>query len=191
MKRVVAAAAGSDLATIGRQWLFDPLGLDETAWEARPIPEGLPEAFRSRVAYPDGEPFEALVSTVRDLAALGVALIDGVPGLPPAALRTLWSTSTELNPAYGLLWWLNGQAWRLAPRLPDRVDGWLIPEAPADLVGALGAFGRFLHVSPGVGLVVSRLGGDPGDGSLGPSRFGNEVWELLTAARAGDRGSAT
>lgn len=188
LKRVVAAVAGGDLAAVSREWLFEPLGMGETDWAARPVDSNLNDAMRPYVSYPDGAAFEGLMTTARDLACFGHAVLEvcrtGSGPLAPYAAyvdRAL-SPSTELNPAYGLLWWLNGQPWRLAPRLPDRIDGPLIPAAPADLVAMLGAQGRAVYVVPSAELVVVRIGGDPGDGVAAGGRFGEDLWGHLRAA---------
>jgi CubicO group peptidase (beta-lactamase class C family) len=188
LKRVIAAAAGADIATTSREWLFDPLGMVETEWIARPLPPQVNEAMRPFVSYPDGMAFEGLVTSARDLVSFGAAILEVCRGgdgpLAPYAayVQRALTPSTELNPAYGLLWWLNGQPWRLAPRIPDRIDGPLIPDAPNDLVAMLGAHGRAVYVVPSAELVVVRMGGDPGDGVAAGGRFGEELWKHLCVA---------
>ena len=188
LKRVVAAAAGTDIAATSRGWLFDPLGMEETEWIARPLPPQVNEAMRPFVSYPDRTAFEGLVTSARDLVKFGAAILDVCRGrdgpLAPYAgyVHRALTPSTELNPAYGLLWWLNGQPWRLAPRVPDRIDGPLIPDAPSDLVAMLGAQGRAVYVVPSAELVVVRTGGDPGDGVAAGGRFGEELWKHLRVA---------
>ena len=185
LKRVIAAVADADLATVSREWLFDPLGMDETEWAARPLPPALNDAMRPFVSYPDGTAFEGLVTSARDLARFGAAILElsrtghGPLAQCAAYMRQALSPSTELNPAYGFLWWLNGQPWRLAPRLPDRIPGPLIPDAPDDLVAMLGAQGRAVYVVPSAELVVVRIGGDPGDAVAAGGRFGEQLWTRL------------
>lgn len=188
LKRVVAAAAGADLSTFTHDWLLGPLGLAETSWRPRALPPVVPEAVRPFLQYPDGEPFEALWTTARDLARLGRLVVDGGRPLPlEAHLAEALRPATPLNPAYGLLWWLNGQPWSLAPRAPAPVDGWLWPDGPADLVAALGALGRSLHVSASADLVVVRLGADPGESPLATSRFTGELVAAVTRELGGTR----
>ncbi|NJN05292.1 MAG: hypothetical protein HC814_01230 [Rhodobacteraceae bacterium] len=83
--------------------------------------------------------------------------------------------SQKLNPSYGYLWWLNGQA-EVARGAGGRVKGPLIPAAPPDLVAALGAVDRKLYVVPSLGLVVTRLGNSAG------AAFQNDFWKLLKEA---------
>jgi hypothetical protein len=84
--------------------------------------------------------------------------------------------SQPLNPSYGLLWWLNGQArFQLAGATVSQ-PGSLIPSAPRDLVAALGALDRKCYIVPSLGLVVTRLGDQTGEA------FNNEFWKLLMKA---------
>ena len=190
VKRVLAKVADQELDQLSRAWLFDPLGMSETAWVERPVSPDTPESHLDFSCYPDGTPFEALVTSARDLARLGAAVLavvtSGEAGpLNQAYLEDALRPATPLNPAYGLLWWLNGQPWHLPPRVNQRVEGWLVPDAPADLVGMLGAYGRSVHIVRSLDLVVVRLGADPGDNPLAASRFGRELWTLLRAAGPG------
>ena len=190
VKRVLAASAGKPINELSRAWLFDPLGLNETEWVERPVSPDTPDGLRDYSCYPDGTPFEALVTSARDLARLGgavlAAVVSGDAGpLNAVYLKDALRPATPLNPAYGLLWWLNGQPWHLPPRVDERVQGWLIPDAPADLVGMLGAHGRSVHIVPSLGLVVVRMGADPGDNPLAASRFGRELWARLRAEGPG------
>ena len=52
-----------------------------------------------------------------------------------------------------------------------------IPNAPEDVVAALGALGRIMHISRKEGLIVVRLGNQP------PRAFDMELWRLLMEAR--------
>ena len=82
--------------------------------------------------------------------------------------------SQSLNPAYGLLWWLNRRASNTGPEKAGKAV--LAPAAPDDLYAAQGALGRKLYVVPSLELVVARLGDAPGDD------FNQRFWELLMAA---------
>jgi hypothetical protein len=83
-----------------------------------------------------------------------------------------------MNPAYGYLWWLNGQTATLSGQ--RRVRGPLNSEAPTDLVAALGALGRKCYVVPSLGVVVTRLGDNPE--VVGQTKFDVEFWSLLMKA---------
>ena len=87
--------------------------------------------------------------------------------------------SQDLNPAYGYLWWLNGQSFRLGAAGASRNDGPLIASAPPDLVAAQGALDKKLYVVPSLDLVVTRLGDR---GSIEGSSFNDAFWDLLIQA---------
>lgn len=183
LKRVLVAASGLDLATSSRRWLFDPLGMEETFWRTRQGASETPDR-----SYPDGSPFEGLVTSCRDLARFGLAVLAGGSwagrelGLGDGYLGEALSPSSPLNLSYGFLWWLNGQKSHRLAGAPEVVDGPLIPSAPADLVAAQGAFRRLCHVVPSLDLVVVRLGGAQGEQVLAPSRLPSELWERLSRA---------
>ena len=149
-KRIVAAAAKSTIEAVTHDWLTAPAGMTDTAWRKRPA------AFAD-VGNPTG-----LVTTPRDTAKLGQIVLDGGKAadgtriVSEAGLKAMF-TRSPANPSYGRLWWLNGGAFTIKP-LANRVDGPLIPAAPADLVAALGAEDRKLYVVPSRQLVVVRMG---------------------------------
>lgn len=138
---------------------------------------------RAGMTYLDGRPLEALLASARDLARLGNLVLNkgavaGCRVLGAESLTELLTPSQELNRAYGLLWWLNGQRPFLRPLVEDPVDSVLIPSAPADTVAALGAMGQFCLVTPSRQAVVVRLGSAPG-GDLTGIDVTSEIWQLL------------
>lgn len=168
-KRVLAAAAGRSLEDITRDWLTAPAGLSDTSWRQRPA------AFAD-VGNPTG-----LVTSPRDAARFGQIILDGGRAsggrriVSEAQLKLLFARSAT-NPAYGRLWWLNGSRETIRP-LANRVEGPLIPAAPADLVAALGALDRKLYVVPSRRLVVVRMG------QAAPDKdFDQQLWLRLMKA---------
>jgi CubicO group peptidase (beta-lactamase class C family) len=91
------------------------------------------------------------------------------------------TTSQDLNPSYGYLWWLNGKSSFKVPGFETTYSGELMSQAPNDLIAGLGAFDQKLYVVPSQNLVIVRLGDDGGEGQLGPSSFDNLLWEKLNA----------
>lgn len=165
-KRIVTAAAKQPLDTITRDWLTAPLGMADTAWRKRP-------AVLASIGNDTG-----LVTSPRDTARFGTMILRG--GVAPDGKRIVSERSfkamfapSATNPAYGRLWWLNGSAYTLRA-LAGRVDGPLIKAAPADLVGALGAFDRRLYVVPSRKLVVVRMGATAVD-----KDFDQQLWLRL------------
>jgi len=168
-KRILAAAANQPLETITRDWLTAPAGMNNTHWRKRP-------AALADVGNPTG-----LVTSPRDIAKLGQIVLDGgkaadgAPIVSEAGLKAMFTRSAA-NPAYGLLWWLNGSAYTIKP-LAERVERPLISAAPSDLVAALGAFDRKLYIAPSRALIVVRTGQAASDRD-----FDQHLWLRLAAA---------
>jgi CubicO group peptidase (beta-lactamase class C family) len=171
--RVLEAAAKQPLATLTRDWLAGPLGMNSTRWRQRP-------AMLAAAGNGLG-----LVTTPRDEAKFGRMILarglgpDGRRVISPAQLQAMFDRSTT-NPAYGRLWWLNGSAFTIGV-LGERRDGPLIPAAPADLVAALGLYDRKLYLVPSAGLIVVRFGVKAAD-----KDFDQQLWTRLSSALALD-----
>jgi CubicO group peptidase (beta-lactamase class C family) len=88
------------------------------------------------------------------------------------------TSSQELNPAYGYLWWLNGIPKMMLPGITIPLNTSIAPAAPDDLIVAAGKNGQFLDVVPGMNLVVVRMGEAP-DEALVPILFHNRMWKKL------------
>ncbi|WP_186456811.1 serine hydrolase domain-containing protein [Sphingomonas suaedae] len=149
-KQVVAAAAKQPLETITRDWLTGPAGMRDTGWRQRP-------PALSGIGNATG-----LVTTPRDTALFGALILDrgvarnGARIVSEASLMAMFAPSAP-NPAYGQFWWLNGSAFTIRA-LAGRVEGPLVPAAPADMIGAFGAFERRLYIVPSRKLIVVRSG---------------------------------
>jgi hypothetical protein len=91
------------------------------------------------------------------------------------------TTSQNLNPAYGYLWWLNGKSSIIFPGLPSIYSKSLAENAPSDLIGALGKNGQFIDVIPSKNMVVIRMGDAGLDGSAAAINFHNEMWAKINA----------
>jgi hypothetical protein len=88
--------------------------------------------------------------------------------------------SQEINPAYGYLWWLNGQENYMTPRLQFLFDGPIIPSAPADMIAGLGKNDQKVYVVPSEGLVVVRMGNDASNALFALSDFDPLLWEKIS-----------
>lgn len=88
------------------------------------------------------------------------------------------TTSQELNPAYGYLWWLNGKEKVIYPGIPVPVKMQLSPDAPSDLIVGAGKNGQFVDVIPSLNMVVVRMGEAP-DNTAVPILFHNEMWKKI------------
>ncbi len=124
-------------------------------------------------------------STARSMARFGILNLNngswnGTPILSDNSyFASMTSSSQDLNPAYGYLYWLNGKNSYRLPGTTQEFSGSLIPNAPADLYAAMGKNDQRLYMVPSLDLVVVRMGGASGEEVLGPSGFDNELWGLL------------
>ncbi|MBI1338980.1 serine hydrolase [bacterium] len=168
LKPVLEKATGMTLDALTEDWLARPLGLADTRWAVRP-------AALAGADNPTG-----LVTSPRDLVRFGEMILAGGVGpdgrrlLSEAEFKAMLSPAAT-NPAYGRLWWLNDGAYALQPGR-RRIEGRAVPEAPADMVAANGAFNRHLFVVPSARLIVVRMGDQPETG------FPRELWKRIMAA---------
>lgn len=86
--------------------------------------------------------------------------------------------SQSLNPAYGYLWWLNGQNSLILPNSSTSIVSAMSPDSPSDLILAAGAQGQFCAVVPSQNLVMIRMGGSNNQ-NLVPTNFHNDIWKQL------------
>lgn len=123
-------------------------------------------------------------STARDMARFGLLILnrgkweDTEVISDPNYFNQMVSSSQALNPAYGYLWWLNGQQSIIFPGISTSLNLSLASNAPVDLIAGMGKNGQFVEVVPSMGLVVVRMGEAP-DNALVPIVFHNEMWERL------------
>jgi len=132
---------------------------------------------------------KSFISSARDMARFGLMVLgggtwDGKTVLPEAGyLAQSLDPSQQLNPSYGYLWWLNGKLSYLLPGNPaEGGAGSLIPDAPNDLVAALGMGDKKIYVVKSLDLVVVRHGDATGIPQLALTSFDNILWQKLMAA---------
>lgn len=94
-------------------------------------------------------------------------------------LQQMLNSSQSINPAYGYLWWLNGKSTYMLPGLQFVFQGELIPNAPADMVAALGKNDQKIYVVPSIGLTVIRMGESAGAPVFALSTFDDDLWAKL------------
>jgi CubicO group peptidase (beta-lactamase class C family) len=99
-----------------------------------------------------------------------------------AYFHAMTHTSQDMNKAYGYLWWLNGSSSFMIPTLQTVFAGPMAPDAPADMLMALGKDDKKIYVVPSLDLVVVRHGDDAGTSTAGPSAFDNVFWGKLKLA---------
>ncbi|MEQ9302830.1 MAG: serine hydrolase domain-containing protein [Marinoscillum sp.] len=123
-------------------------------------------------------------STPRDAARFGLLVLnegiwDGEAIMSDKAyFDEMINTSQNLNLSYGYLWWLNGKGSIIFPGASASFATSTTPDAPDELISALGKNGQFIDILPGENLVIVRMGESP-ENDLVPLAFHNEMWKLL------------
>lgn len=170
--RVVSAATDMDRDQLTSNWITGKLSMQDSRWTARP--------------WASADIGVGFSTTARDLARFGLMLQAGGKWGDQTVIQDtqyiaeMLKPSQALNPAYGYLWWLNGQDFSLqANARASRVNGVLIPEAPMDLVAMQGAEDRKLYLVPSLNLIVTRLGYS---GAAGGEGFNEAFWRALMVA---------
>ena len=105
-------------------------------------------------------------------------------------IEAMRNTASDINPAYGYLWWLNGKENYFAPLDFEAIDGFLIPSAPADLYAGMGANEQRVYVVPSQGLVVVRMGDAADETAAAVTAFDDELWQRINALECGSLHSA-
>ena len=93
------------------------------------------------------------------------------------------TSSQNINPSYGYLWWLNGKANHMIPGQQTVYPGALVPNAPADMYAAMGASDQRIYVIPSKNKVIVRMGeaSNPANPNFAVSGFDNELWAKINA----------
>ena len=127
-----------------------------------------------------------MYSTARAMARFGLMILNRGVWYQDTLMHDMGyfdamiNSSQSLNPSYGYLWWLNGKSSFMLPGSQTSFPGYLLPEAPADLVSGVGKYCQYVNVVPSMNLVLVRMGMDPnGIGSLVPTVLNNEIWKRL------------
>ncbi len=131
------------------------------------------------------------VSRARDMARFGIFIKRGAQwdGIPPVVSETYYNdmlTNTQdINPSYGYLWWLNSGESFIPPEFPNSINRQLIPNAPPEVISALGLNSQVLQIIPSQNVIIVRLGNDPG--SL--FNYIEEMWDYLNLVFETDTGT--
>ncbi len=166
MHDVLAAASGKTWNAYCKEKLFDKIGMANSFWLNNVMWCTTREAAR----------FGSL--TLRKGEWNGTQLLTD-----QTYFNAMTNTSQNYNLSYGYLWWLNGKATAMAPGSQVVFPISLAPNAPADMLMALGKDDKKIYVVPSLDVVVVRLGDNAsGTSTLGPSSFDNELWGRLKLA---------
>ncbi len=95
-----------------------------------------------------------------------------------AYFNQMVNTSQTLNQSYGYLWYLNGKPSFMLPIPNFQIvfPGSLFPNAPADMISAIGGGGQILNIVPSQNLIWLRLGEDP----INPlTNVNDDIWKYI------------
>jgi CubicO group peptidase (beta-lactamase class C family) len=183
LQRVVQRATGEDVTTFAAARLFAPLDMHDTEMRTDRAGNALV--------------FMGVRSTCRDMARFGLLMLNHGRWGDEQVVSSEWveaatgRSSTELNAAYGYLWWLNRRGVIGSPLVATSLDaaanpstarGQLVPGAPVDMYWALGLGNQIVQVDPGSRTVVVRLGtGErrPRPPTFGPAQASRVVTEAV------------
>lgn len=123
-------------------------------------------------------------SSARDAARYGLLMLnnavwDNTTLMNDAEyFNAMLSTSQDINPAYGYLWWLNGKGEIILPGSGGEASDFFSPYAPENMYVAAGLNGQFIDIIPELELVVVRLGDEPKK-PMEPREMHDEMWKFL------------
>jgi CubicO group peptidase (beta-lactamase class C family) len=144
LRPVLENATGQGINIYANQRLLNPIGMD---------------GVFSYVGYDN-----VFSSTTRSMARFGLLIQnngewDGTQILSDEDyFSQLVNTSQALNESYGYLWWLNGKSSFMLPGTQFVFDGSIFPNAPNDVIAALGKNGQIINVVPSENMVWVRMG---------------------------------
>lgn len=163
---IVEEASGKEVETYFNEKLKNKIGLDGY-WNFGPV-------------------FTIYHSTARSMARFGLLALNkgkwkGEQIINESFFTESTSTSQNINPSYGYLWWLNGKSKFMIPNGQTVFNGPLVLRAPADMYAAMGAADQRIYVVPGKKMVIVRMGNatNPENPNFAVSGFDNELWEKI------------
>ncbi len=150
--RLLEKSTGQSLEEWSAERLFGPLGMEHAGWNKRPSPDGVINYFN-------------VACSARDLARFGLFVLRGGTWhgkrlISSDFFKAATSSSQEMNPAYGYLFWLNARKGHAAGG--GKVD-YRFKGAPRDLIACLGKNGQHIISIPSQDLVIVRQGESPRD----------------------------
>ncbi len=92
-------------------------------------------------------------------------------------------SSQNINPSYGYLWWLNGKTKYMVPGSQVVFNGYLVPNAPAEMYAAMGASDQRIYIIPSKNMVIVRMGeaSNPLKPTFAVSGFDDDLWAKINA----------
>lgn len=159
LSAVLQASTGTHPSELAEEWILEPVGMADSELKS--------DASGGALT------FMGLSSTCADLARMGHLMLnegqwDGEQVVDEEHFEALITSSSDLNAAYGRLWWLNREGPLVGTGLAttgqgsqEPTVGQLLPSAPESTFWALGFNDQVLAVLPEAGVVAVRLGPKP------------------------------
>jgi CubicO group peptidase (beta-lactamase class C family) len=132
-------------------------------------------------------------STARSMARFGLLILnqgtwDNTPIMTDEEyFNAMITPSQDINDSYGYLWWLNGQSSYMLPGVQFQFPGYMNPNAPADVIAAMGSDGQFLNIHAEENLVWLRMGEAP-DNVPVPYLLNDDIWKYINELVCGTDG---
>lgn len=164
LDQVMENATGQSLNAYTTQKLKDPIGMTGLY-----VQQGFNNVF---------------FSTARSMARFGLLILsngnwDGNQIMTDTNyFNNMVTTSQNLNESYGYLWWLNGKNTYMLPQTQFVFNGSISPNAPNDMIAALGLNAQYINVVPSQNMVWIRMGNAP-DNSLVPTALNDDIWKYI------------
>lgn len=181
------------LADAGSRWAYHngPYTLLDSVLE-NATGQSLNSYFNQKIKTPTGMTGQfypsgfnhIFVSKPRSMARFGLLMLNkGIWNSTPIMTDTnffydMTHPSQNLNKSYGYFWWLNGQSSYMLPSTQFIFNGPLSPNAPNDMIAALGKNGQFLNISSSQKLVWVRMGNEPSANEV-PAILNDSIWYRL------------
>lgn len=135
-----------------------------------------------------GTIFTIYHSTTRSMARFGLLALNKGKWMNETVVNESFfaesiSSSQNMNPSYGYLWWLNGKTKFMIPGEQTVFSGSLIPNAPSDMFAAMGALDQRIYVVPEKKMVIVRMGNasNPDNPNFAVSGFDAQLWAKINA----------
>lgn len=128
----------------------------------------------------------AYTGTTRDAARFGLMMLargrfgNSTIINDDAFFDKIFSAGANPNKSYGSHFWLNGQSSYMEPGSNTPTNGRLNPNAPSDMVSAIGKGGQFIDIIPSQNIVVIRQGLAFFDQAEVPLTLHREFWGELS-----------
>ena len=165
---VVAQASNQDFETYFNSRLKNKIGMDGF-WNFGPI-------------------YKIYHSNTRSMARFGLLALNNGKWENEQIINATFfdesiNSSQNINPSYGYFWWLNGKTSFMVPSEQTVYQGYLVPNAPADMYAAMGANEQRIYVVPSKKMVVIRMGNASSiaNPNFSVSGFDNELWSKINA----------